>query len=168
MSKYELYINTQQKQTRCKTSKRRKMKNKIILIAGIVSVTSTVFAKVHALNCIVGSAEKLQMVSIVVDESKAEQGLGKITLSNLDKVEGWKPFERAETPVEAQYTVDSSTGEKNIIGATVNMGKSGLVSIKPIAVMNGSIYAELTVNTLGLSYPENEKALCVRPEVAAQ
>jgi len=139
-----------------------------MLVMAVMSVTSTVFAKVHALNCFVGSQEKLQMVSIVADESQAEQGLGNITLLNLDKVEGWKPFEIAEATVELQYTVDSSTQEKNIIGATVDMGKSGSVSIKPIALMNNSIYAEITANVLGFNYPQGEKALCVRPEGSAR
>lgn len=84
-------------------------------------------------------------------------------LSNLSKTEGWVSFERAETNIEWQYTQDSSTKEKNIIGATVNMGKSGLISIQPIAVMNGSIYAELKANALGFNYPQGIQALCVRP-----
>lgn len=139
----------------------------MILIAALVSVASTVFAKTQALNCIVGLPGKLQMVSIVVD-SKAKRGIGNITLYNLDKARGWMPFKRAETTVAIQYTINASTGGKNIIGATVNMGKSGFVSIKPISIMNNSIYANLTAQALGFNYPQGENVQCESIEKSVQ
>lgn len=129
------------------------MKTKMILIASVMAASSTVLARTLVLNCILGSNEKLQSLVLEVDDTKPQQG--KVTLSNLTKENGLVPFERAETSVQILWSA-----EKSIVGATINMGQFGLISVSPIAMMNGSVYADVTASVLGFNFPEGIKAIC--------
>lgn len=130
----------------------------MILMVAVFVASSTVLAKAHVLNCILGSTEKLQSLVLEVDDAKPEQG--KVTLSNLTKENGLVAFERAEKSVQILWSENTTTKEKSVVGATINMGKSGLISISPVAMLNGSVYADLSASVLGFNYPAGIKAIC--------